>query len=88
VPRVPDHFLPELPEVGPATMIGVVLERSRRLCLQQYQKEVLMPTTYLEAYLRCGNCLSRQQLSVFAGNVQALSHSLPANSSVSSQRSS
>ena len=54
MPRVPDHFLPELPAGSPETMIGVVLERSRRLCLQQYRKELLTPTTYLEAYSRGG----------------------------------
>lgn len=83
MPRVPDHFLPELPAGGPATMIGVVLERSRRLCLQQYRKELLTPTTYLEAYSRGGERLSREQLSVFAGNVQAVSHALPATTPVS-----
>ena len=87
MPRVPNHFLPELPTSGPATMVGVVLERSRRLCLQQYRKELLTPTTYLEAYSRGGERLSRQQLSVFAGDVQAVSHALPATTPVSVQPS-
>lgn len=67
VPRVPDHFQPELPENGPATMTGIVLERSRRLCLQQYQKELFTPTTYLDAYARSQGRFTREQLAVFAG---------------------
>ena len=83
MPRVPDHLLPELPAGGPMTMIGVALARSWRLCLQQYQKEVFTPTTYLEAYSRGGERLSRPQLSVFAGSVQAVSHALPVTTCVS-----
>ena len=67
VPRVPDHLHTDLPANGPATMIGVVLERSRRLCLQQYQKELHRPDSYLDAFSRCQDRLTRQQLAVFAG---------------------
>ena len=67
VPRVPDHLHTDLPANGPATMIGIVLERSRRLCLQQYQKELLAPDSYLDAFSRCQDRLTRQQLAVFAG---------------------
>ena len=67
VPRVPDHLHSDLPATGPATMIGVVLERSRRLCMQQYHKELLAPGSYLDAFSRCQDRLTRQQLAVFAG---------------------
>ncbi len=67
VPRVPDHFQCDLPASGPATMMSVVLERSRRLCLQQYQKELFTPISYLDAYARMQDRLTRQQLSVYAG---------------------
>ena len=67
VPRVPDHYQADLPGSGPATMLGVVLERSRRLCLSQYQKELLTPTSYLDAFARMQDRLTRQQLAVFAG---------------------
>ena len=80
VPRVPDHLHTDLPANGPATMIGVVLERSRRLCLQQYQKELRAPDSYLDAFLRCQDRLSRQQLAVFAG-LHSWSRLLPALSS-------
>ena len=67
MPRVPDHHHTDLPANGPATMIGVVLERSRRLCLQQYQRELRAPGSYLDAFSRCQDRLTRQQLAVFAG---------------------
>ena len=67
VPRVPDHLHSDLPVNGPASMTGVVLERSRRLCLQQYHKEVFAPDSYLDAFSRCQDRLTRQQLAVFAG---------------------
>ena len=67
VPRVPDHFQCDLPASGPATMMSVVLERSRRLCLQQYQKELFTPISYLDTYARMQDRLTRQQLSVYAG---------------------
>ena len=50
-------------------MTGVVLERSRRLCLSQYQKELFTPTSYLDAFSRMQDRLTRQQLAVFAGRV-------------------
>ena len=67
VPRVPDHYQADVPARGSPTMLGVVLERSRRLCLSQYQKELLTPTSYLDAYARMQDRLTRQQLAVFAG---------------------
>ena len=48
-------------------MIGIVLERSRRLCLSWYQKELFTPTSYLDAYARMQDRLTRRHLAVFAG---------------------
>ncbi len=67
MPRVPDHLQEEVPERGPATCMGVVLERSRLLCLQRYEKELFSETSYLDAYRRCQEPLTREQLAVFAG---------------------
>lgn len=67
IPRVPDQLQAELPERGPASCLGVVLERSRLLCLQRYEKELFTETAYLEAYRRCQERLNREQLAVFAG---------------------
>lgn len=67
IPRVPDHLQEEVPERGPASCMGVVLERSRLLCLQRYEKELFTETSYLEAYRRCQERLTREQLAVFAG---------------------
>lgn len=48
-------------------MTGVVLERSRRLCASRYQAELCTPTSYLDAYARMQERLTRQQLAVLAG---------------------
>lgn len=71
---MPDHHQSDIPVRGPASMMGVVLERSRRLCLSQYQKELFTPTSYLDAYARMQDRLTRQQLAVFAGWAQQFSH--------------
>ena len=71
VPMVPDHHQADVPARGPATLMGVVLERSRRLCLSRYQKELFTPTSYLDAYARMQDRLTRQQLAVFAGQCHA-----------------
>lgn len=66
-PRVPDHLRAEISERGPASCLGVVLERSRLLCLQRYEKDLFTETSYLDAYRRCQERLTRSQLAVFAG---------------------
>lgn len=66
-PRVPDHLQSEVPRRGPASCLGVVLERSRLLCLQRYEKELFSESAYLDYYRRCHGRLTREQLAVFAG---------------------
>ncbi|CAL8468190.1 g7729 [Coccomyxa elongata] len=67
VPRVPDHLRSEVPQRGPTSCLGVVLERSRLLCLQRYEKELFSESAYLDYYRRCHERLTREQLAVFAG---------------------
>ena len=67
VPRVPDHLQEEVPQRGPLSCLGVVLERSRLLCLQRYEKELFSENAYLEYYRRCHERLTREQLAIFAG---------------------
>ncbi|KAK9816813.1 hypothetical protein WJX72_005334 [[Myrmecia] bisecta] len=67
--RVPANLCVQLPaEVAPGAL-GTVLERSRRLCLQLYEKELFTETSYLDLYNRCRetNPLDAEQLAVFAG---------------------
>jgi hypothetical protein len=65
--KVPDFLQAEVPERGPPNLLGIVLERSRALCLQQYEKELFRDDSYLDAYKRCQQRLTREQLAVFAG---------------------
>ncbi len=44
-----------------------VLERSRLLCCQRYEKELRAPDAYLRAYQRLETPLSPKQLAVYAG---------------------
>ncbi len=67
VSRVPDHLRNEVPQRGPDSCLGVVLERSRLLCLQRYEKELFSESAYLDYYRRCHERLTREQLAVFAG---------------------
>ncbi len=47
--------------------MGTVLERSRQLCLQQYQKPAFHEGSYLEAAQRWQLALAPAQMAVFAG---------------------
>ena len=66
-PRVPDHLQEDLPEGGPRSCLGAVLERSRRLCLQRYEKELFSEAAWQAAASRCQERLTPEQLAVFAG---------------------
>ena len=44
-----------------------MLERSRLLCAQRYEKELRGPDAYLRAYQRLETPLSPKQLAAFAG---------------------
>lgn len=44
-----------------------VLERSRLLCAQRYERELRTPDAYLRAYQRLETPLSPKQLAAFAG---------------------
>ncbi|KAL4436780.1 hypothetical protein ABPG75_003919 [Micractinium tetrahymenae] len=69
---VPDGLDVELPPGGQAAAAGgrgslaTVLERSRRLCLQQYEKEVFTPVAFMELVSKLNATLTDAQLSVFA----------------------
>jgi hypothetical protein len=45
----------------------VVLERSRRVCLHCYEKELLKEGSFMNMYAKTGAGLTDDQLSVFAG---------------------
>ena len=47
--------------------LAAVLERSRLLCLQRYEKDLLRPDSYLRYYQRLEFPLTPAQLAVFAG---------------------
>lgn len=47
--------------------LATVLERSRRLCLQRYEKDLRREDSYLRYYQRLEVPLSPAQLAVFAG---------------------
>lgn len=54
---------------GPPGMaaLATVLERSRRLCLQRYEKDLCREDSYLRYYQRLEVPLTPAQLAVFAG---------------------
>lgn len=47
--------------------LATVRERSRRLCLQRYEKDLRRPDSYLRYYQRLEVPLTPAQLAVFAG---------------------
>ena len=65
--RVPEHLAKGVPARGPCSMLGVVLERSRQLCGQAYEKERFTETDFWDAYARCQERLGPEELAVFAG---------------------
>ena len=66
---VENFLMVPLPSSSPENGIGLALERSRRLCLLQYEKELLKEDSFLLHYHRgCGKegTLNDERLSVFA----------------------
>ena len=57
--------------------LATVLERSRLLCLQRYEKDLRLPDSYMAAYLRLGCQLLPQQLAGFAGVLLCLAAFAP-----------
>ena len=57
----------QTPSFGARDALLTVLERSRLLCAQRYEKELRTPDAYLRAYQRLETPLSPKQLAVFAG---------------------
>eukprot|EP00887_Chlorella_sp_A99_P008044 scaffold12.g8044.t1 len=51
---------------APTLALATVLERSRRVCLLRYEKELLNETSFMQLYERCGAKLDDVQLSAFA----------------------
>jgi hypothetical protein len=72
---VPEHLAVALPAgaaaaaaaPGGSVALATVLERSRLLCLLQYEKELHSAASFMELVSKLGASLSDEQLSVFAG---------------------
>ncbi|KXZ56029.1 hypothetical protein GPECTOR_2g1581 [Gonium pectorale] len=66
--RIPPSLLVPLPPppANPGGALGLVLERSRQLCLKTYRKPVLSPAEVQNMLLRWGLTLSPAQTSVFS----------------------
>lgn len=72
---MPQHLAVALPPGAAAAAaapcgsaaLATVLERSRQLCLLQYEKERYGPASFMELVGKLGATLSDEQLSVFAG---------------------
>ncbi|KFM26587.1 Exosome component 10 [Auxenochlorella protothecoides] len=62
---VPPHLAVDLPEHGPSGALGTVLERSRTLCMLQYEREQCREDSFLQAALKLDVVLSGPQLAVF-----------------------
>ena len=60
----------DVPPGTPPGALGVTLERSKQLCLQMYEKELLTDSSYqtMTAQLVC----TPQQLAAFAGKLTLL----------------
>lgn len=64
---VPEQLAIPLPSTGPQGALGTVLERSKQICLQLYEKELHNETSFMTLYSKAASeSLSDQQLSVFA----------------------
>ena len=65
--RIPPGMGVPLPPSTPPGALGVTLERSKQLCLQMYEKELLTDSSYqaMTAQLVC----TPEQLAAFAGNI-------------------
>jgi hypothetical protein len=59
-------LLVPLPPGAPGGALGLVLERSRLLCLARYTKEAFSPDAYQQVVAKWGMALSPSQMSVFA----------------------
>lgn len=66
---MPPHLAVDLPEHGPSGALGTVLERSRTLCMLQYEREQCREDSFLQAALKLDVVLSGPQLAVFEGEV-------------------
>lgn len=84
--RLPEEIIPAelrivLPPGNPGGALGLVLERSRQVCLLLYQKPLFTETMYLEYCTQCQLSLNPEQLAVFAGGASVLSvpHGLPSS---------
>jgi len=60
------HVAMPLPEKNPGGALGIVLERSRQICLHLYEKEQLRENSYLTLYEKINKNFSDEQLSVFS----------------------
>ena len=70
--RLPKNTVPAdlrivLPPGNPGGAVGLVLERSRQVCLSLYQKPLFTETMYLDYCTQCQLSLNPEQMAVFAG---------------------
>ena len=67
--HVSPHLLVQLPTTeggkNPGGALGIVLERSRQLCLQMYEKELLKEDSFMALYDKTNKNFNDEQLSVF-----------------------
>jgi hypothetical protein len=74
---VPEHLAVQLPPAAQAAAaapdssvaLATVLERSRQLCLLQYEREQYNPHSFMELFTKLNAILTDEQLSVFAGGL-------------------
>lgn len=74
---VPEHLAVQLPPAaqaaaaapGSSVALATVLERSRQLCLLQYEREQYNPHSFMELFTKLNATLTDEQLSVFAGGL-------------------
>ncbi len=74
---VPEHLAVQLPPAAQAAAaapdssvaLATVLERSRQLCLLQYEREQYNPHSFMDLFTKLNAILTDEQLSVFAGGL-------------------
>lgn len=65
ISAISPHLVVDLPMGNPGGALGTVLERSRQLCLQMYEKELLKKDSFMALYDRINKNFNDEQMSVF-----------------------
>ncbi len=71
--EVPFNLVVPIEGGRPGGALGLALERSRRLCLQRYEKELFTETSHLHVAERCEGRLTQAELRIFAGALHLFS---------------